>query len=70
MKQNTLMLLSISEQQLQFQARLTGIYSCLRDLSESHSIDALATAPMLDQELHRLSEFNKRISQRIQRASR
>jgi hypothetical protein len=70
MKHVSVVLLQITEQQLNFQAQLSGVYAVLSQLSASHSIDALATVPMLDKELLRLAEFNKRISQRIQRASR
>jgi hypothetical protein len=70
MRLMSVILLEISSQQLELQAQIAGVTAVVRDLRESRSIDALATVPMLDKELLRLAEFNKRISQRIQRASR
>jgi hypothetical protein len=68
MKHISVVLLQITEQQLFISAQVSGLYATLDKLSESHSIDALATVPLLDAELYKLADFNKRINQRIQRA--
>jgi hypothetical protein len=63
-------LVDICNQQLLFQAQLTHIDGQIRQLSDSPRIDTQATLPMLHDEFHTLSRFNKRISQRISAASR
>ncbi len=62
-------LLAITEQQFIFQNRLNGLADLVDSLSESSSLDVLASMPKVEADLCVLQSMNARIYQGIQRVN-